>query len=98
MALEIIWSPRSRKNFASVITYLEKNWTEKEIKNFVKQVAKTLSLVSQSPYLYKPLSGKETIREAVVTKHNLLIYRIENNKIELLTIFDTRQHPIKKNV
>ncbi len=98
MALEIIWSPRAIKNFDSVITYLKKDWTEREIKNFVAQTFKTLNLISESPYLYKPLTGNKTIREAIITKHNLLIYRIEEDKIAVLALFDTRQHPSTKRI
>ncbi|MBC8053535.1 MAG: type II toxin-antitoxin system RelE/ParE family toxin [Sphingobacteriaceae bacterium] len=98
MALEIVWSPRAIKNFDSVIAYLERHWTEREVRNFVKQTLKTVSLVSEFPYLYKPLVGNETIREAVVTKHNVLIYRPDNDRLEILTIFDTRQHPEKKRL
>jgi hypothetical protein len=36
------------------------------------------------------------IYEALITKHNLLLFRIEGNRIELLTFFDTRQNPNKK--
>jgi hypothetical protein len=41
-------------------------------------------------------STKMNIHQVLITKHNLLFYRILENKIELLTFFDTRQNPVKK--
>ena len=98
MALEVVWSPRAIKNFDSIIEYIEQHWTEREVRNFVKQTLKTVSLVSEFPHLYKTLVGKEAIREAVITKHNILIYRPDNDRLEILAIFDTRQNPEKKGV
>lgn len=43
------------------------------------------------------LENKEKqIRGFVITKHNTLFYRIEEDKIILITFFDNRQNPIKK--
>jgi len=36
MALKIIWTPQANSGLAKVITYLEKNWTKKEIFKFRK--------------------------------------------------------------
>ena len=41
-------------------------------------------------------SDKMGIYEALIAKHNLLLYKVEGNRIELLTFFDTRQNPNKK--
>lgn len=98
MALEIIWSPRSVSNFDSIIEYLQTDWTEREAVNFVKQVSRTLNLISDFPFLFRALTGTDNTREAVVTKHNLLIYRVYPERIEVLAIFDTRQHPKKKRI
>jgi len=42
-------------------------------------------------------SAKMDIYEALITKPNLLLYKVTGNRIELLTFFDTRQRP-KQNV
>ena len=40
---------------------------------------------------------EKRIRGMVITKHNTLFYRIEEDKLILLTFFDNRQHPSKKS-
>ena len=43
---------------------------------------------------------KQNIHEVLITKHNLLLYQINETelKVELLAFFDTRQHPKKKHL
>ncbi len=42
MAKKIIWTSQAEKTFAAVIKYLETNWTEKEIKKFIRVTDKVV--------------------------------------------------------
>ena len=95
MARQIIWLPKSEERFDEIIFYLQKNWTEKEVSNFIKRTETVLNLISAFPRLCRR-SKKKNIYEALITKHNLLLYRITRNNIELITFFDTRQDPKKR--
>ena len=95
MARQIIWLPKAEEKFDEIIAYLQNNWTEKEVSNFIKRTEKVLQLILAFPKLYRR-SKRKNIYEAFITKHNLLLYRITRHKIELITFFDTRQHPKKK--
>lgn len=97
MAYKVTWSPKAVKTFNNVINYLEKNWTEKEIRNFVRLTDKVAHIISKSPYLFRS-SEKNNVFEVLVTKHNLLLYQVneESKKVQLLAFFDTRQDPKKK--
>ena len=97
MDYEIIWSPKAIDTFDGVIDYLNENWTEKEIENFVTITENTIRHISQNPYLFKG-SEKDNLREAFVTKNNILLYQINESlkSVELLTFWDTRQNPKKK--
>lgn len=95
MEKEIIWSPRSKWTFARVIEYLEREWTEKEVFNFVAKTEKKLALIGKGNVKFRS-AGKNNVYEVLVTKHNLLIYRIAETRIELLRFYDTRQNPRKK--
>ena len=97
MAYKIIWSPKAEETFEKVIEYLKENWTDKQIKNFVSETERVINLIAKNPYLFRA-SEKESIFEAIITKHNLLLYQLndETKEVELLAVFDTRQHPKKK--
>ena len=88
MAFKIIWSPEATSDFDKVIDYLAENWTEREIEFFVKETNHVVQLISKNPYLFRG-SEKKNIFEAVITKHNLLLYQLDLNKkvVQLLTNF-----------
>ncbi len=44
MAYEIIWLPNAERRYDEIIAWLEENWTEKEIKNFVSRTEKVLGV------------------------------------------------------
>lgn len=97
MAYEVIWSPQAEKTFEKVINYLEVNWTNKQIENLIIRTNRLVKLISRNPFLFKR-SEKQNLHEVLITKHNLLLYQVNDvdQKVELLAFFDTRQHPKKK--
>ncbi len=97
MALDIFWTPKAIETFNQVIDYLSENWTEKVVQDFTHKVDKTLKLL-QSNHVTFRTTDKLDVFEVLITKHNLLIYRVKANQIQLLRFFDTRQHPDKKNI
>ena len=95
MAKKIIWTPEAEKTNDLIIDYLEKNWSKKEVVAFIEKVNSIVLHISLHPLAYRS-AGKEDAREAVITKHNLLLYRITSNKIYLLYFWDTRKNPSRK--
>ena len=96
--MNIIWSPRALDNFHEVIFYLNKNWTDKVVRDFVSRTEQVIKLIGEHPEMFRQISDRNHVREAPITKHNLLLYQIQGDRILLLAVFDTRQHPRKKNI
>ena len=42
MALKIKWTPEAQATFDNIVSYLEKEWSEKEIESFIGLVDKIL--------------------------------------------------------
>lgn len=97
MVKKITWTPQAEKSFDSVIVYLREHWTEKEIKVFIERSNTVIFHISHFPLSYRS-AGRDNIREALITKHNLLLYRITGNAIYLLYFWDTRKNPMKKPI
>lgn len=87
MAKEIRWTTEAQATYQKVITYLEENWTDKEVGNFITISNKIISFISENPLMFRK-SNKNNVHEALITKHNLLLYRVKPNQIELLTFWD----------
>jgi plasmid stabilization system protein ParE len=95
MVKKIIWTPEAERMFENIVTYLEAHWTEKEKRNFINATHKTIQVISRQPELFRKLAKLNT-HEALITKHNLLLYTIKKDSIDLVTFWDTRQNPKKK--
>jgi plasmid stabilization system protein ParE len=95
MVKKVIWTPKAEKSFDTVIDYLEKHWSEREIIDFVERANTIINHIALFPLSYRE-AGVEDVREALITKQNLLLYRISGNKVYLLYFWDTRRNPLKK--
>ena len=96
MAKTIIWNRRASNNFNSIIEYLQKEWGDRVTKSFVTRTYQIIEFLALHPEMGFVENTEKQIRGFVITKHNTLYYRIEDQKIVLLNFFDNRQHPNKK--
>lgn len=95
MAKTIIWTPEAEKTLDDIIDYIDQHWSQKEVRNFIERVDRVTDHISRHPLSYRS-AGKEDVREALITKQNLLLYRISGEIIYLLYFWDTRRNPAKK--
>ena len=95
MAKKIIWTPQAEKTFAAVVDYLQHHWSDREIQTFIERVNSITEHIKRHPLSYRS-AGKEDVREALITKHNLLLYRVSGETIYLLYFWDTRKNPERK--
>ena len=90
----ILWTDHALKELALTFEYLEINFTEKELRKLSFVIQKTLKLISINPRLF-PLSKSQGVRRVIILKFNTMLYRNENDVIEILSFFSNRQDPLK---
>lgn len=91
MLIEIFWSDSAKKSYYEVIDYLEQNWSQQEITQFILRTEAVLKLISHNPTIYPAI--KLNIHRCVLSKHNSLFYTIEDNTIIILSCWDNRKVP-----
>ena len=96
MQRSVIWSELAKRNFENVIDYLIAEWNEKVINDFVGKTEDCIRVLISYPFIGQVSGKRKGVRKVLITKHNLLIYKISRGNIYILDIFDTRQNP-KKN-
>lgn len=95
MSLKIYWSPAAEKDLNNTLNYLQENWSKRTLIKFINKVDDLTALIAEDPKLF-PLINKDLgIRKCVITRHNTIFYRVSNEKLEIVRLFDTRQHPSK---
>lgn len=91
---KVIWSEEAVENLKKIIQYLEENWTEKEIKKFVKKLEKQISIITTQPDSF-PKANNLDVRRSVLSKQTTIYYNVHQEAIRIVTIFDNRQNPKK---
>jgi plasmid stabilization system protein ParE len=95
MALEVSWSKEAREELIKVISYLEENWTEREIKRFTSKLEEQITIISSKPKTYKKSKRLLGTHECLITKHNSLFYTYNDTYLFIVTVWDNRQEPGK---
>ena len=101
MGCKINWTSRAWLTYEANILYLQKEWTAKEISNFVISVDKKIASLSRQPAIGKPRNKKyPQIRFTVIHKRVALIYKHKpsKNEIDLLVFWNTDRNPGKLKV
>ncbi|MCL6257849.1 type II toxin-antitoxin system RelE/ParE family toxin [Aquiflexum sp. TKW24L] len=92
MKFHVFWTKEAEVSLGEIILYLEKEWSEKEIVNFLDRIEKVIALIKMSPELF-PLSPTKGVRKAVIKKHSSLYYKIDKNQIIILSIRSNSKGP-----
>lgn len=95
MALRIVWTNRAIQGFDNIISYLEDNWTDKEVLNFVKDINEFLELLKYYPELLQKSQKEKNIFRGPVNKLTIMTYRIKPKlkTIEIINIRSSRKKP-----
>ncbi|MEM6767424.1 MAG: type II toxin-antitoxin system RelE/ParE family toxin [Bacteroidota bacterium] len=91
MAISIIWSPKAEETFDGITDDLLESWSEKVVRRFVQETFETIDRVAIFPHSSPSFKSDPNIRRAIVNKHVSLIYRVQEEKIELITFWSNRQ-------
>jgi plasmid stabilization system protein ParE len=100
MALKIVLSPEAIKQLDLILDYLEKNWNEAVINQFLFRLVKDFNIISEFPHSFPVSNKRKQLRKCVLSKQHSLFYIVRKNKIHIVSIFDNRQSPdkLKKNL
>ena len=95
MTRKIIWSPSAEQDFEQILNYLFLKWNKKVVIDFITITNKLIIHISANPKQFPLIHKTKKVRKCVLTKHNTLYYSENIDGIQILRIFDTRQHPGK---
>jgi len=92
---ELTFSKRSLNDIRVISEYIEAKFSYRIRVVFLEKLQKNLDYIISNPE-YFPESEYENLRKCVVTKRTTIFYKIANqNKISIVSVFDTRQNPKK---
>jgi len=100
--MKVFLSELAESKLLKLSEYLIENWNLKTRDDFVIKLTEKINQISVQPESCPKSLEINGLYKCVVTKQTTFYYRIlsEQKEIEIITIFDTRQHPdqLKKDI
>jgi hypothetical protein len=95
MAFKIIYSPLAKESFRQNISYLEEDWTIKEIQYFIQKTSDVIDILKIQPVLFPVWEFDKTIRKVVIIKQITLFYEFDKENVYLHLFWNNYQDPEK---
>jgi plasmid stabilization system protein ParE len=93
--VEIVWSRSADRDVAQVYAYLESQ-SYRAARRFIRRLFEALDTLAEMPRMGKvsPIETEKEYRELVV-EHHKIFYYIDENRLIIGRLWDTRQDPTK---
>ena len=92
---ELSFSKKSITEIREISEYIEDKWSYKVKVEFLEKLQLNLDYIASNPENFQK-AEYEDLRKCVVTKQTTIFYKIASqNKIHIVSVFDTRQNPKK---
>ena len=90
----LLWTENAKSELSEIINYIATEWNEVAVRKFAKNLETALESVLTMPTAFPESSIKNNIRRKVISKQTSIYYKILNNEIVILSIFDNRRNNI----
>ncbi|MFN2458034.1 MAG: hypothetical protein ABR502_07530 [Chitinophagaceae bacterium] len=95
MVKEVVWTIRAAKTYWQIISYLQEEFGEPSVIEFVNTVNNKIELIISNPYLFRKSIIQRNIFLTGVHKRTTLVYRYQPIKkvVQLLVFWNTKMNP-----
>ena len=93
---ELIFTERSLKEIKNISEFITAKWSIRVNLKFLNKLKSNFDLLIINPEIFPPIQQKK-LRKCVVSKQTTIFYKIEENQIIIVSVFDSRQNPLKIN-
>ena len=95
MDYKLFWSKESISNLESILSYLESEWTDREITNFKRKLSKQLELIEKNPRSFPISDVQPRLRKAVLSKQTTIFYELIDYEIHIAYLFSNRMDIVR---
>lgn len=100
--MKVFLSELAEAKLLKLSEYLLEHWNLKTRDKFISKLNEKIEQIANQPNSCSKSAEFDNLYKCVVTKQTTFYYRIliEQKEIEIITVFDTRQHPdkLKKDI
>jgi plasmid stabilization system protein ParE len=91
--MQVYLSPLAAFKLQKLFAYLDEHWGESVRRRFQEQLNRFMENLSRFPGICPKMEEFPNLHRCVVTQQNSLVYRVNDDAIEVVTVFDNRQDP-----
>ena len=95
MRYDVFWLANAKAKLSNIYKFILDNWNIRIADEFINKLKYKLQILSYFPHIGQKSLKKKDVRKYIISEQINLFYKIEKNKIIILTLFDTRQNPDK---
>ncbi len=90
MGKKISLALQAEVSLGNILNYLETEWSSGISQSFYTEVRNRIHLITNYPDIGIQSLAIPKWRKILITKHNILVYRVDSDIITVLNIIDTR--------
>ena len=95
---KLIWTEEALNGLKGIFNYLESKFSENDIRKFTSKLDQQLEILKTNPKAFPIINKPKQIRRAIIAKLTSIYYRIDEQEIKIISIFDNRQNPEKLKI
>jgi plasmid stabilization system protein ParE len=92
LSRKVVISKTAERKLDKLFEYLTTEWSIKVKTDFVKKLDSSIEIIRNQPEIFPESRKGKSLRKCVITKQTTLFYRYNSKRINIVTIFDTRQN------
>ena len=86
-------SEEASLNIRNTIEYLKREWSQRSVLNFQNDLLNCFDRIVSHPLSFVLIDSERGIRKCKASKYSSAYFRIKENEIEVITVFDHRRDP-----
>ncbi len=95
MVYQIAFKKRFQNKLEKLLVYIELEFGLLVAKKFAGELDNKLNTLQRYPFIGQQSTSHKNVRSVLFGNHNRLYYRIEEDKLIVLNMYDTRINPVK---
>lgn len=87
---EVVITDIATEDIENISRFLQNNYSNKVKLDFLVRLSEKLLLIEKMPFMYPVSPNNSRVRRCVIHKNAVCFYEVDNEKIYILSIADTR--------
>lgn len=95
--MKVIFTSFAKKSFNKNLNYIEDNWNNNIVQDFIFEVERTINIIKENPYCFQDWEFDSEFKKGFINKRISFYYKIYPNEIVVFLFWNNYENPEKLN-